>query len=219
MYMCVHKNPLIFRVSGNYEQIEGCLKSLFDSAMQFIPWIRLERAMATVTPAFQCNETTLEKPNGLTLSIGTTSLHSLPALGTWVSFHCPGAESASLRWMGHVLGWEWKIKLEHHPLQPEQKIGSDLFSGKKLMCQLSSHSLPDGRYSLLEGLTIKIAELNEKEVSREDNGENTHIKKSCRNYTSCLCNQTPPTTITALKTETGPLFFREKWSTGLKPPL
>ncbi len=199
------------------------MKSSFDTALQFIPWIRLERAMGTVAPAFWCNETRPEKSNGLKLSIGTTSLHSVPALGTWVSFHCPGAEAASVRWMGHILGWEWKAKLEQQLLQPEQKIGSDLFCGKKLMCQLSSHSLPDGRYSLLKGLTMKVVELNEKEEgSREDNGECPN-QKSCSNLTGCHYNQTPPTTITALKLKLKlklkPLFLREKWSTVLKPPL
>ncbi len=178
-------------MTGNDEEVHECLQYSFDTALQFVPWVRLERAMSTVTSAFWSTTKTRpeeEAASGFKLSLAV-SLHSPPALVKWVNIHCPGTEIASVRLMGHVLGWEWKAKLTQQQQQKQllpleqQQISSDLFCGKKLMCQLSSHSLPDGRYSLLKGLTMKVVvELNKKEDSgrEEGNGEHRHPNQKPR---------------------------------------
>ncbi len=196
------------RMVGNDEEVEGCLCGSFDTALQFVPWVRLERAMGIVAPAFWVNKNKPEEVNDeFKLSPLATSLHSPPALGKWVSVHCPGAEIASVRWMGHVLGWEWKAKLKHQLLPPEQIRSGLLFCGEKLMRQLSSHSLPDGRrYSLLKGLTMKVVELNEKEEGgrEEKNGEHPNQSSLVVILQAAAVAIRSPTTTTALELKLNP---------------
>ncbi len=191
--------------AGNDKEVEECLRGAFDAALQFIPWVRLDRAMGIVSTAFSDYDTKPEKAHGeFKLFPLVTSLHSPPALGKWVDVYHPHVEIALVRWMGHVLGWEWKVRLSRQMLPPEWICPGLSFSGEKLMHQLSSHSLPDGRrYSLLKGLTIKVLELNENGGGgRGENGEHSNQSSSSSSspvvilQAATIATRSPTTTTT-----------------------